>query len=523
MTFWSQFKPDPKWGVDDDDYDCMMLQLAWHWDAYTRTYNQYIVDRVKSNVLKAILPPEKLSKRKSTKRLGAWTNRSGISPDDKRPAYLRSITTYGDIFFDMPGFGYHREFVNKPGKKYSKTSSFVIWWECAEWMEKGAHPKCREVTHQHFYNSLACVYAVVEEARRRGDEVTFITTPGEIDNFIPAHAESSARRAPKLPAAWIPPPYYVMSDAQGSKRIGKWQSYGSLRETDDYTQEKLATFGSAWQKVYPHPDGLINVGDKDRTMGNVQHPGGRYTGAHEISAYYFWQSTTDYDDILNELLNFHYPKHNANNTVTGAGRSFYAFDKIFDQLPRVRKGTFLFVGALDNMMVFWFQYMRWRRLSNEFEFYYIDLGELDWTNTFLREPDFLDNGKPYIHYINISTVFQIGVSALGYNTFKTLHVDVSTYPTEVTVDFNDGQNRQTFKASDYPTIDRLEEAIQRAFPELVVGRITVPQWPTKDLHSNNSELLYPDGVITLQGDDVENFTYKLLRTMGGSVDGVRVV
>ena len=176
----------------------------------------------------------------------------------------------------------------------------------------------------------------------------------------------------------------------------------------------------------------------------------------------------------------------------------------------------------------------------------MDIGEHDWTLTFRRERDFrLANGKPYINYVNSSNIVQFTVSQLGTATFQDLDVETESTVTssgvrsgvKIRIMFNDTKEK-TYDSDTYPTIGQLVVAMQKDFPELRVERMTVPGYPTRNIQnrkdmpgaaigekapSNLTHISFPDGILTLSGYDVENFTYKLLKLMGGMVNGISVV
>src|SRR4030067_2473714 len=131
-----KFRPAPKWGVTDEQYDCWILNMLQQWPAYTYEYNSYIFSKVKADVLMNIVPPEEVTKRRSERKEGVWARKRGLDPDDRRPDYFRSLSTYGELFFGSSQ-GFHREFKPKKGRKFSLRGDFVIMLSAGEEMTYG--------------------------------------------------------------------------------------------------------------------------------------------------------------------------------------------------------------------------------------------------------------------------------------------------------------------------------------------------------------------------------------------------
>jgi hypothetical protein len=179
---------------------------------------------------------------------------------------------------------------------------------------------------------------------------------------------------------------------------------------------------------------------------------------------------------------------------------------------------------------FWPAYQYLRRLSKKYDVYIMDVGEHDWSLVFRREDTFKLNGKPYIKYMNISNLVNITISQFGMSTFSELDVNVErvaqgnvVLETKTTINLNDGDRIKTYSSNDYPTIADLVKAIQTDFKELHVERLTVAKYKTKELVEVHRNFSFADGIAVLTGYDVENFTYKLLKVMGGKINGVSVV
>jgi hypothetical protein len=549
----NRYKPDAKWGLTDDEFDCAMYRFLRQ-QIYVRTLNAYVVQRVKARVLEAIIPPVITSKRRGRK--GRWIHKPGLSMTNSRPDYFRSLANYGDLFFET-AMGSHKEFEDEKGRGIGMAGQFVIFWECDMVMKRGKHPKCGNVDSMQFFNSLATAYALIEEAHSRGDHVTFMMEPGSHDATVPKYMSDAERRAPVIGMKFQLPPGREMSrawarekeneagystDKMTQKRVNVTR--GEM-EVEDIFRTEMTIGGGVWTYPGEHaPMGpLLNSWTRNRTALAVlksethrpDEPPDNYTAL--LSGHFFWRDSEEYDEMLDELLNIWYP--NDSDGRGGANRLDWAWplygiaavENIMRSVPtHDKRGTFIFLTGVQNMDWTWQAFNYLRALHRKFDIYVMDVGEHDWQQTFLREPTFLLKGAPYIKYINISHLVRITVSQLGFNNFSTLHITVmrdhltaTSHNTIVEIWYNGSFKRRRYSSVDFPTVASLVKAIQTDYPELKVERVTVPRYPTVELTEKDVSMNFADGALILSGYDVENFTYKLLKAIGGKVNGVAVV
>jgi hypothetical protein len=587
----SYFKPLlTKWGVTDAEWECTILRM-FRDDTYVREYNGFVVQSVKANVLGAIVPPVILSTRKARAK-GRWVQKPGISLTDDRPNYFRSLATYGDLFFETP-LGHHKEFKPVKGRGAGYAGQFIILWECDSYLSHGKHPRCADVSAHMFFNSLATAYALIEEAQSRGDHVTLLVAPGEVDTMTYAHSKPANRRAPKVPVTYVAPSDKVQRKIEWSSNMNRFVGNtfeisavaGKVYELNipgitDYSWADpwLEPIGGGQQhakaprfkvgdtvrvKAGAHRD-FIDDSDYTYKLDDVFSDGfimpGIWTWPHEyapegqfteewlriraeafhhitlkknyshpnLSKYYFWRDSTDYDEILNELLELYWAGH---SEFAWTMIPIAAVEAIMKGVPTLdKRGSFILLTAFQNMEWFWPAYQYLRRLSKKYDVYIMDVGEHDWSLVFRREDTFKLNGKPYIKYMNISNLVNITISQFGMSTFSELDVNVErvaqgnvVLETKTTINLNDGDRIKTYSSNDYPTIADLVKAIQTDFKELHVERLTVAKYKTKELVEVHRNFSFADGIAVLTGYDVENFTYKLLKVMGGKINGVSVV
>ena len=528
----SKYKPDPVWGVTDDEWECAILRRLRN-DVYTRELNMYTVQKVKANVLDSIVPPVLLSTRKG-RRKGKWRQKPGISLTDERPNYIRSLATYGDLFFETT-MGKHKEWKDDPGRGKGMAGQFVILWECDVFLYRGQHQKCSEIYGMQYYNSLATAYALIEEAKTRGDHVTFLVEPGTIDDLVPWH--KAARRAPKIPIHYVSPPRWeIRNDPSMAEPVRSQTSEASIR---DACRERMHISG--WM-VYPQdvaPTGKFTSRFRKDIEDNIFNTLKTDTGSVKepiLSGYYYWKDSTEYDEMLNELLDFYFPSNEPGldygpmRTMAWPMFGIAALEEMMRSVPTYdKRGTFIFLTGVQNMDWTYGSFNYLRRLSKKFDIYVMDVGEHDWSNVFQREPDFKKDGRPYMNYINVSNLVKITVSQHGSSTFSDLQLIVQRHGTggvnertEVTVDYNSSAKFRTYSSVNYPTIAQLVTAIQRDFMELDVKRLTVPGFKTVELTEKTIKMSWADGCVMLSGYDVENFTYKLLKAIGAKVNGIAV-
>jgi len=487
------YRPDPKWGVDDQEWECWMLEFIIYNPNYAYEYNSYLVSKVKSEILKNIVPPEEISKRRSERKAGRWRRVSGLDPDDRRPQYLTSLATFGDLFFGTTS-GYHREFVPEKGKKFAMQGSFIILWDCDRDLDQQSHPKCQYVQHQLFYNSLVTVYALVEEAANRGDTVTLLTLPQAVDDMMPAHAKIEARRAPIFPAD------YVNAD-------GNW----NFHYDDMFSQ--LKNWGR--ETIYPPSDGLLPSSWKRHTI-QLEKQGHLSPGTGEVSKYYYWMNSKDYDTMKEDLLKFVF---NGHGVATELGVGMVYLQRQLNALDKSKRGTIVIITALPTMGWFWPGYHYYRALSKHFDMYIFDISYNYWYMTFLKEPNFMLNGKPMFGYVNLNTLFTLSpVNVKGF-----VNLNISAYSNVLTITLNTGQDKiKQYQLLTLSTVSELMTEIQKDFPELVLDRYTIQNYPTELIRDYSMNLPVKDGKLALLGPDGPNMTYKILKVIGGGVDGVSV-
>lgn len=497
------YRPDKKWGVTDEEWECWMVEMLVHYPAYQYEYNQFIISKIKSDCLASIVPPEEISKSKAHRKAGSWVRKSGINPDDRRPDYTKSLTTYGDLFFGSP-FGYHKEFDTKKGRRWGMHGSFTILWDLDVYCNKGKHPRCPRAGNQFFYNGLAVCYALVEEAERRGDYVTFTLTPGDAERNMPWHSEERYRRAPsgKIKVAW---------PSTEDPKTGK-------PAVTDFTDAFRQLMGVGIPGIVDPPeDGYLSKKWWKDMFTGLGRDGADLGGIHqgELSKYYWWMNTQDYDDIKEELLNFAWHGH---SIPTYIGIVLPLIQRLLGNYGD-KKGTLVIVTPMTQVPYFLFGVDYFESMSRQYNMYIFDIGEKDWTMMFRMEPHLRDRaGNPYFNYISINTLFKISLSPAGLIGYTGLRM--TNQKGGLTIELNGITRRFPYK--DFPTAAALERAITSTFPTLTVERTTAGHYKMRESDAVSRELSTPDGVLIIKGYDLENLTYKILKVIGGMIDGVLV-
>jgi len=492
------YRPAPKWGVTDDEYDCWMLGMLSRWPAYRYEYNMYVVSRIKTEILKSLVPPEVVSKRRSERKAGKWARKVGLDPDDRRPDYLRSLTTFGDLFYGST-HGYSRIFKPERGRRYALSGSFVILWDAEYDMRGGIHPKCREVDRQFFYNALAATYVLVEEAEQRGDAVTLMVCPQGIDRLFPKHNRPQFRKAPVIPVD------FQMSDQT------------RVISTDDIFEWVPNLYGEPNPRV--SPDGRLPRNWLSDANNQIRKDTDRAPGM--LSKYYYWVNSYNYNDIKEEILDFVWgPEDMRRRRLMHSAPLFIVpvLHKVTAKTDWDKRGTLIYITALANLGWFLPAFHYFREVHKKYECYIIDVGNTDWTMLFKNEPILLDRGVPIFNYINVNTLFKISVSRPGLIGFRNLDIVMSK--TRLTISFN-GRQRD-FPFTNFSTAEKLERGIKSAFPTLDVERLTMGDYKMTDANTMASSLRVANGVITLTGYDIPNMTYKIMKSIGGMIDGISV-
>ncbi|VVB53409.1 Uncharacterised protein [uncultured archaeon] len=536
------YRPGSKWSISDQEWECMMLKLITMWDSYVYEYNSYIVSKVKASVLKNMIPPVHLSRSSPVKTEGRWAQKDGLDPDDRRPNFVRSLTTYGDLFFGTP-MGKHREFREGRGRKFSKAGSFVIFWDLDRDMDGGMHPRCK-ISKQYFYNSLAAVYALTEEAKERGDLLTFITMPGSIDGIVPAHDTPEMRKAPVMPMLLSTPPLDRVMQIKVKKALQRLPlkhgrrgpSYRkafkdlnnvgpNLVKTFDESRDIFEYGPNYYGSVDPMAtDGLIEDEWKADILARLINPISESERFGRISKYYWWINTDRYDEILDEILHFKWEYH---DSATSFWACVSTLRKLLLEIKPARRGVLILVTSLAHMCFFWPGYHYYADIARDYDMYIVDVGDVNWSQVFRREPTLQTMNGPMFNYVHVNTLVDITVSPQGFRKFENLSIIVSKKfdpksEVEVHINLNDGAKTASYHSDNYPTISELQAAVSRDFPELAVSRDTSPSYKVSDMTAGDHVITYPDGIICLSGYDLENLTYKMMKMIGGHMNGVTV-
>lgn len=494
-------------------------------DVFNREYNDFIVGRVKSKVLADIVPPVEVTKRRAERAAGRWVNKSGISIGDRRPNYFRSLANYGDIFFETT-MGSHREFKPIKGKRFGKIGSFVIVWDVDRSMSHGVHPTCPNVRYMYFYNSLAAVYALVEEAQYRGDKVTFLAMPQVIDDAIPGHGDIANRRAPVIPSDYQQPfPTEIEIAPNGEYKLSN-RPARVKRLCNDVFVDREEMWGGHHTPRVPPSDGLLTQQFKLESVYKTVSGAMHSHDAGNLSRWYFWLNSTDYEGILNELLDFKFKPHGYASIFMEA---IVPIAQLLRKMALRQKGPMIFITALPHWEWFYPAYHYFALYTKFFYMVIVDVGDHNWSQVFKREPTLQVKGKPIFTYIHINSLATIEVSSRGFNTFQSLDVTVEKdfgppLTTTVTVSLDDagGPITKSYTSEDYTTVENLANAINRDFPQLTVKRLTTASYPTKNINEDTFTLGFPNGVLHLSGEDLPNLTYKILKAIGGSMGGIKV-
>jgi hypothetical protein len=234
-----------------------------------------------------------------------------------------------------------------------------------------------------------------------------------------------------------------------------------------------------------------------------------------LSKYYYWVNSFNYNEIKEEILDFIWTPHNMHSAPLFIAPVLH---KLMARTDWDKRGTFVYITALQYLCWFLPSFHYFREVHKKYDCYIIDVGSTDWTMLFKKEPILLDRGVPIFNYINVNTLFKIGVSRAGLTGFRNLDIVMSK--TRLTINFN-GVDRE-FPFTDFPTAEKLERGIKRVFPLLEVERLTLGDYKMTDADTKTDSLRVPDGVITLTGYDVPNMTYKIMKVIGGMIDGIAV-
>lgn len=487
------YKPAKKWGVTDKEWDCWLLELLSRWSAYHYEYNSYVISKIKSDVLASLVPPEEVSKRRTERKAGRWVRKVGVDPDDKRPDYFRSLSTFGDLFFGST-HGYHRVFKPEKGRRFALSGSFIILWDCEMDMAEGTHPECTSVRSQFFYNSMAATYTLVEEAERRGDAISLLVCPQAIDKLVPKHNKPQYRKSPVIPVT------FELSDGSGEQ---------STHDVFTMVPNLSGIYNPAVS-----PDGRLPHNWIENANDAIRRQADPTDGM--LSKYYYWVNSYRHDEIKEAILNFVWHKHFMHSAPLFI---IPVLQKITARMELDKRGVLVYITALKNLCWFLPAHHYFKEMHKRFDCYIIDVGNEDWTMLFKCEPILLDNKVPIFNYININSLFKISLSQSGLIGFRELEIRVRKGEA-IYIDFN-GVSRE-FKFVDYPTAAHIERGIKRTFPTLEVERLTMPTYKMEQADNISRGFRVPDGVITITGYDVPNITYKVMKVIGGMIDGVAV-
>ena len=394
--------------IDPDEWECWMHEYGrsvTNADVYE--YNRWWVSKVKSDILASLVRPEEETKRR--RRLGRWRTKGGLSMSDRRPDLIKSITDYGGLFFETP-FGSHRKFVKEKGRKSAGVGHTVIAWHTGRESWKEGKIRCkggRSYDGAAFYHALATVFAIVEDAERRGDRATLVVAPRELE----ANMESVlSQRFTMQRKSWrtriFGPNLQIFAELNMFETlINRRMSPAAGTDVGSAIAGAKAAEAGAWGNMKKPAGGFYTVEwSRDEAEEDVRRwfSGAKveeYSDASnmEISAALFYERSVDYEGIRNRLLAV--SPRGLTIQPNFASPLMVGYE-VFTQSSKEVRGTMIMVAALDRPTDLYMFRHYLREIDRSMDIVFIDLGELDLSQLFL-EPEMTRNGRPLVRYVYV--------------------------------------------------------------------------------------------------------------------------
>jgi len=408
--------------VSDEEWTCWMLEYGTTTSgADRREFNLWWVSKVKTDILKRLVRPVEVVK--SRRRVGRYRLKPGLSMQDRRPDIERSLQDFGALFFETP-FGYHKKLLPDPGRKVSATGNIIIaWYMDSRALREPLICMGQQFPGAVFFNGLAAVYAVVENAEARGDRVSLIVHPRNIERRM---QESTDIDYSKHTRDWDT----MLFDGDG-KPVYAYNPFGMA-----YTVHVLPEHGvpsqahvgylppmsvSLWVSKLPGADSRFwaNATEPDviRTVPELRQKAeklaaeiGARTGSSPprvavddpdgtpISDALFYFNSREYEGIKEALL---------------ATAPFYDTDwfnifrpiatavDVYSRLSHGRRGTFIIIGATEFPGQF-HPLKGWlRAIEKQMDVIFIDLAQTDMSEFFTHPLMIGDAGKPLVKYVHV--------------------------------------------------------------------------------------------------------------------------
>lgn len=395
-------------GMDEDKWLCWVKSFYNYGGGDIDIYNRWWCDFVVSEVLDKIREANLTTKKKRTE--GRWVLKRGIRVSDKQWDIQASIGRYGRLFAGTD-LGYHREFEPKMrGREFGKAGSFIILWDTDASLNKGevecvAREKdeygdpildddgedigavihTEKILKQNWFNSLACVYALLKEAERKGDHVTLLAGPGNhIKMSLNIHYGDSAKTFPMIAAR---DGETVIQDVPVFRTIAALPpalTEASTIPLSDHMKE-------------------VAMSGEERTVFS--------RGPAELSEFFKFENNTNYEHIINTLMKMQPPERRW-KTPSFIKMHMVYLNAIWDDLPKTKRSTIVVISTVSYPMTFWLSYRYIAEFYRFADFFIVDVGARDNSALFEMDEFFDPNNLPVPEAIRYS--FYIDFDSWGY-------------------------------------------------------------------------------------------------------------
>lgn len=364
--------------------------------------------RVTAQVLEKLLLEE--VEGKIPRRLQRFRKRSGILPTDKKPLVAESIGMFGGLHYGTP-YGFHRQKMKAPrGTKYSGVAGSVIIMlmlgielsdptSIGDFTVDGVRfPSGGTGWAQHDIKATA--FALVNEAKKRGDRVTLFIGPRCWD--ADWDERYSGRRYGLKNNVWwgreTPFKYYdrageVVWDMAENEPADGW-----INGVPD-----LTAIGRNGQVIQAHGNHGYDAQVRELGSGgywNHSGRGGRQTHRHawsEMAPPPFFNSQ-EYDQITDFICRI--PPNSHYSTLSESSQQLAILRSVFDTMPKMKRGKVIIVGAFEASAPMTVGWRMMRDLNKHADIYMFDMGRTNHDEHFFGGKDHVNTNITPCQIIN---------------------------------------------------------------------------------------------------------------------------
>ena len=236
----------------------------------------------------------------------------GLSVDDKKPDYSRSIETYGNLFFETK-YGYHKEKAKHVrGKPFQGTSGDVVLVATID----------RDMSYLRQRIVYAMTYAFLQDAAQRKDKITLFLSPFKYRQWV---------------ELWGTPPPDMWNNRKVTIRFYKRDGKPFIHSRA-FNRQNTPDLIFNPCRVGKFPNSYISNRSYDSAL-SVMKP---FWSVSETAAVWIpFISSTEYDAVEDFLLMLPLKKNNTTSTIIDYTIPTLTTKHIWNKLNHVKRGRII--------------------------------------------------------------------------------------------------------------------------------------------------------------------------------------